>query len=99
MLVDSFGSGFVPVRSLAHMIEARSASTVARCHAVQARALALRGDAGDSDHALNQAERALGRSAPRSEPFWITFFTPRQLAAEAMYAAAELRRASLVRRH
>jgi hypothetical protein len=76
-----------------------SASTLARCHAVQARALALRGDAGDSDHALNQAERALDRSAPRREPFWITFFTPRQLAAEAMYAAAELRRDSLVQRH
>jgi hypothetical protein len=76
-----------------------SASTLARCHAVQARALALRGDAGDSDHALNQAERALDRSAPRREPFWITFFTPQQLAAEAMYAAAELRRDSLVQRH
>jgi hypothetical protein len=76
-----------------------SASTLARCHAVRARALALRGDASDSDHALNQAERALDRAAPRSEPFWITFFTPQQLAAEAMYAAADLRRASLVRRH
>jgi hypothetical protein len=59
----------------------------------------LRGDAGDSDHALNQAERALDRSAPRNEPFWITFFTPKQLAAEAMYAAADLRRGGLVRRH
>jgi hypothetical protein len=76
-----------------------SASELARCHAVQARALAMQGNASDSDHALNQAERALDRSAPGSEPFWITFFTPQQLAAEAMYAAAELRRSSLVRRH
>jgi hypothetical protein len=80
---------------------ARSGSTsaLARCHAVQARALAMRGDANDSDHALNQAEKALDRAVPRSEPFWITFFTPQQLAAEAMYTASELRRSSLVRRH
>ena len=76
-----------------------SASVLARSHAVQARAFAMRGDANDSDHALNQAEKALDRAIPRSEPFWITFFTPQQLAAEAMYAASELRRASLVRRH
>jgi hypothetical protein len=76
-----------------------SASTLARCHAVRARALALQGKASDSDDALNQAERALDHAAPGTEPFWITFFTPQQLAAEAMYAAAELRRASLVRHH
>ena len=76
-----------------------SASALARCHAVQARALAMRGDANDSDHALNQAEKALDRAVPRSEPFWMTFFTPQQLAAEAMYTASELRRASLVQRH
>ena len=76
-----------------------SASALARCHAMQARALAMRGDANDSDHALNQAEKALDRAVPRSEPFWITFFTPQQLAAEAMYTASELRRANLVRRH
>ena len=76
-----------------------SASALARCHAVRARALAMRGDANDSDHALNQAEKALDRAVPRCEPFWITFFTPQQLAAEAMYAASELHRASLVRRH
>ena len=76
-----------------------SATVLARCHAVRARALAAQGDASDSDHALNQAERALDRAVPRNEPFWITFFTKRQLAAEAMYSAAELGRASLVRRH
>jgi hypothetical protein len=76
-----------------------SASALARCHAVRARALAQQGDAADSDHALNEAERALDRSGPRSEPFWMTFFTAQQLAAEAMYAAAQLHRADLVRRH
>ena len=76
-----------------------SASALARCHAVRARALAMRGDTSDSEHALNQAERALDRTAPRDEPFWVAFFTPQQLAAEAMYAAAELRRPRLVRRH
>jgi hypothetical protein len=76
-----------------------SASILARCHAVQARALAQRGDASECDHALNQAERALDRAGVRGEPFWVAFFTPQQLAAEAMYAAAELHRADLVRRH
>jgi len=76
-----------------------SASALARCHAIRARALAMRGDTSDSDHALNQAEKALDRTAPRDEPFWVTFFTPQQLAAEAMYTAAELRRPRLVRRH
>ena len=76
-----------------------SASALARCHAVRARALAQHGDAADSVHALNEAERALDRSGPNSEPFWMTFFTAQQLAAEAMYAAAQLHRADLVRRH
>ena len=66
-----------------------SASALARSHAVRARALAMRGDASDSEHALNQAERALDRTGPRDEPFWVAFFTPQQLAAEAMYTAAE----------
>lgn len=76
-----------------------SATVLARCHAVRARALATQGDAIDSDHALNEAESRLDRAASRSEPFWIAFFTPRQLAAESMYAAAELGRANLVQHH
>jgi len=76
-----------------------SASTIARCHAIRARALALAGDAKESDRALNEAERALDRATPEREPFWITFFTTRQLATEAMYAAASLGRSALVRRH
>jgi hypothetical protein len=89
----------LPDAGIAAAARSGSASTLARCHAVKARALALLGDASDSDHALNQAEKALDRAAPRSEPFWITFFTPQQLAAESMYAAAKLARADLVRRH
>jgi len=76
-----------------------SAPTLARCHAIRARALALTGDAVGSDHALNEAERALDRAKPDDEPFWITFFTARQLATESMYAAASLGRGGLVRRH
>lgn len=75
-----------------------SVSTLARCHAVRARALALQGDVSESDHALNEAERALDRVGPRDEPPWMTFFTHQQLAAESMYAAAELRRTRLVQR-
>jgi len=48
---------------------------------------------------LNEAERALDRAVAGDEPFWITFFTARQLATEAMYAAASLGRDDLVRRH
>ena len=44
--------------------ESGSASTQAWCHAIRARALALRGDASGSDQALNQAERALDRADP-----------------------------------
>ncbi len=76
-----------------------SALTLARCHAVRARALALRSDASGSDHALNEAERALDRAMPGAEPSWITYFTDRQLAAESMYAAANLGRSDLVRQH
>lgn len=74
-------------------------STVARCHAIRARALALRGDARGSDHDLNEAEGALDRAMPGAEPGWIMFFTGRQLATESMYAAASLGRGDLVRRH
>jgi hypothetical protein len=76
-----------------------SASTLARCHAVRARALALQGDPSGSDHALNQAERALDHADLGNEPSWIMFFTPQQLAAESAYASAELHRTGLVRRH
>lgn len=85
--------------SVAAASRSGSASTLARCHAVQARAFALQGDASDSDRALNQAEKALDRSVPRGERFWITFFTPQQLAAESMYAAAALHRTGMVRLH
>jgi len=76
-----------------------SASALARCHAVRARALAQQGDAVGSGHALNEAERALDRSGGDGEPLWMTFFTAQQLAAETMYAAANMRRPDLVRRH
>ncbi|GAA1414320.1 multiprotein-bridging factor 1 family protein [Catellatospora coxensis] len=76
-----------------------SASTLARCHAMHSRALASQGDARGSDEALNRAERALDHAAPDDEPVWIRFFTAQQLAAESMYAAADLGRGEHVRRH
>lgn len=76
-----------------------SASTLARSHAMHARTLASQGDAQGSDDALNDAESALGRARPDEEPTWIRFFTPQQLAAEAMYTAARLGRGEHVRRH
>jgi hypothetical protein len=78
---------------------AGSASTLARCHAIQSRALALRGDATGSDQALNKAERTLTKAAPNDEPFWIRFFTTQQLATESMYAAEDLGRTRHIRRH
>jgi hypothetical protein len=76
-----------------------SASVLARCQAVRARALALAGDAAESGHALGRAEDALDRADGSDEPSWVTFFTSRQLAAESMYAAAELHRPGDVQRH
>jgi hypothetical protein len=67
-----------------------SAAVLARCQAVRARALALSGDATESDHALNRAEDVLDGAGEGDEPPWVSFFTSRQLAAESMYAAAEL---------
>jgi hypothetical protein len=78
---------------------AGSASVLARCQAVRARALALAGDAPESDHALSRADDALDRAGGTDEPSWVTFFTARQLAAESMYAAAELHRPGDVQRH
>lgn len=76
-----------------------SLSALARCCSVRARALALSGDASGSDHALNEAERALDRADLLDEPSWIGFFTPQQLAAESAYVSAELHRADMVQRH
>jgi len=78
---------------------AGSRRVLGRCHVIQARALALRGDERGSDRALNDAERALDGGAPGDEPAWISFFTPQQLAAESMYAAADLGRSAHVRHH
>jgi hypothetical protein len=76
-----------------------SVSVLARCEAVRARALALAGDPAESDNALGRAGEALDRADGADEPSWVTFFTARQLAAESMYAAAELHRPGDVQRH
>jgi hypothetical protein len=76
-----------------------SASTLARCLSIRARAMALAHDAVNSDRTLNEAELALERSHFNDEPQWIRFFNPHQLATESMYVAADLRRPRHVRRH
>lgn len=76
-----------------------SPSTLARCYAVYARGLALRGEPMASDLALGNAEKVLTKAEPSDEPFWIRFFTPQQLATESMYVSSDLSRDDHVRRH
>jgi transcriptional regulator with XRE-family HTH domain len=71
-----------------------SFATLARCHAMEARAHALLGDAVACGRAMSLAERALETAG--DEPSWIRFFTSEQLAAEFMYAASELGRSTHV---
>ncbi|WP_203907319.1 helix-turn-helix domain-containing protein [Rhizocola hellebori] len=71
---------------------AGSPSSVARCHAVRARALALANDRTASDRALHHAEQALEKACHDSEPEWIQFFNATQLATESMYASDNLGR-------
>ncbi|WP_194917591.1 helix-turn-helix domain-containing protein [Catenulispora rubra] len=76
-----------------------SPTTLARCHAVAARAAASANDPMASDRHLVQAERFLDRRCGSDEPRWISFFSVRQLTVEAMYASRALGRTSYVQRH
>lgn len=76
-----------------------SPSTLARCHAVAARATASANDPAASDRHLLQAEHALDRRDRADEPRWISFFSTRQLTVEAMYASYALGRPAYVQRH
>ncbi|WP_194891991.1 helix-turn-helix domain-containing protein [Catenulispora pinisilvae] len=73
--------------------------TLARCHAVAARASAAANDPTTSDRHLVQAEVLLDQRGDAEEPRWVTFFSVRQLTVEAMYASHALGRTSYVQRH
>lgn len=77
---------------------AGSYASSARCQSLAARAHAAMGDASACVRAMAPAEVALSRSRVSDEPTWIRFFTPNQLAAEFLYAAAELDHIDHVRR-
>ena len=76
-----------------------SPSTVARSSALLARAHALAGDRAGAARALADAEHHLDRAKPAEEPAWIRFFTPEQLAAEAMYVASDAGQWDVVQHH
>lgn len=68
-----------------------SAATLARWFAMKARAYALVSDQAACSSAINQAERALGRTRD-DEPSWIRFFTAEQLATDKPRTAATMGR-------
>ncbi|MFC8044180.1 multiprotein-bridging factor 1 family protein [Nocardia sp. NPDC057353] len=76
-----------------------SPSTTARSSALLARAHALAGDPAAAARALTDAQRQLDHAHPDDEPAWIRFFTHEQLAAEAMYVAADCGDARGVQHH
>jgi transcriptional regulator with XRE-family HTH domain len=78
--------------AIARARQSGSACSTARSYAVQARALALWGNATGSDHSLSQASSALDNADIGDEPHFVRFFDHRQLATEAMYAAHDLGR-------
>lgn len=73
--------------------------TLARCHAIAARACAAANDPVASDRHLVQAELLLDRRGDVQEPQWVSFFSVRQLTVEAMYASHALGRTTYVQRH
>lgn len=78
-------------------VESGSYSSLARCCAMEARAHARAGDAKQCGGAMTRAERALERTRPDDEPFWVRFFTADQLHAEFTYAALDLNRSADIR--
>ncbi|GAA4536613.1 hypothetical protein [Pseudonocardia xishanensis] len=73
----------------------------ARCHsgrvtamlnAMEARALASLDDGAGCASALHRAEQSLDRAVDASEPGWISYFTPEELAGEAAHCFRDLRR-------
>lgn len=71
---------------------ARSWFGVARCAALEARALAMQGDKTGSEAAMIRAEQAMEKANPDDEPVWITYFSVDQLDAEFAHAAEALGR-------
>jgi len=66
--------------------------TTAMLHAMEARALASLDDGAGCAAALHRAEQSLDRAVDASEPGWISYFTPEELAGEAAHCFRDLRR-------
>jgi hypothetical protein len=66
--------------------------TTAMLHAMEARALASLDDRAGCAAALHRAEQSLDRAVDASEPGWISYFTPEELAGEAAHCFRDLRR-------
>ena len=58
--------------------------------AMEARALAARGDRKDCEVALSQAEQWLEKSVPANDPIWLGYFDEAELAAEFAHSYRDL---------
>jgi len=91
--LGSFQNAVELARAAQHAaIRCRSGRTTAMLHAMEARALASLDDGAGCAAALHRAEQSLDRSTDASDPDWISYFTPAELAGEAAHCFRDLRR-------
>jgi hypothetical protein len=66
-------------------------TAMALFHAMEARALASRGDRRDCESALVRAEYWLDRRVPENDPAWLQYFDEAELAAEFAHSYRDLK--------
>jgi hypothetical protein len=74
-------------------------TAMALFHAMEARALASRGDKAACQAALHEAERWFSSRTPENDPYWLRYFDEAELAAEHAHSFRELGLPALSREH
>lgn len=91
--LGSFHNAVELARAAQHAAQGcRAGRTTAMLHAMEARALASLDDGAGCAAALHLAELSLDRAVDASEPAWISYFTPEELAGEAAHCFRDMRR-------
>ncbi|RDI54677.1 transcriptional regulator [Nocardia mexicana] len=72
------------------LAKANSPACLADLWTLEARALAMMGDKGDTAHAINEAERAFDQIDPAAEPEWARFIDPAYICGEWANAFRDL---------
>ncbi|MFB9742487.1 hypothetical protein ACFFOU_15360 [Pseudonocardia sulfidoxydans] len=91
--LGSFHNAVELARAAQHAAQrCRAGRTTAMLHAMEARALASLDDGAGCAAALHLAELSLDRAVDASEPDWISYFTPEELAGEAAHCFRDMRR-------